>query len=111
MTLAAARFDIIVAPYPFTGQPASRRRPALVLSNAAWNTASGHVVCAMITSARQPAWPLDVPITDLASAGLTTACLVRMKLFTFGNSLVLRRAGALGAGDAAAVTGAIGNCF
>ena len=111
MSLMVARFDVIVVPFPFTDQAASRRRPALILSNPAWNTASGHAICAMITSARQSGWPLDVPITDLASAGLTTPCLVRMKLFTLDNKLIVRRAGALGQGDAAAVTAAIEQCL
>lgn len=108
MTAALARHDVIVVPFPFTDSAASRRRPALVLSSAGWNEASGHLVCAMITSARQSAWPLDVPVTDLASAGLTTACVVRMKLFTLDQRLVLRRACALGARDAGQVAQALG---
>lgn len=111
MTVTVARFDVIVVPFPFSDQATSRRRPALVLSNAAWNTASGHAICAMITSARQSAWPLDVPITDLASAGLNTACLVRMKLFTLDRGLIVRAAGALGGADADAVTTALGKCL
>jgi len=108
---ALARYDVIVVPFPFTDRAASRRRPALVLSEAGWNAASGHAICAMITSARQSAWPLDVPINDLASAGLGTPCLVRMKLFTLDRALVLRRTGTLGAGDAARVAAAVGSAL
>ena len=97
------RFDIVIVPFPFTDLPVTRRRPALVLSAAAWNAASGHIVCAMITSAGRSSWPLDVPVTDLASAGLTAPCVVRMKLFTIEAGFVVRRAGALGREDAVAI--------
>ncbi len=54
---------------------------------------------AMITSADQFAWTGDCPIHDLPTAGLTTACLVRLKLFTLDERLVIRKAGALAAAD------------
>ena len=47
-------------------------------------------------------WPLDVPIGDLASAGLPAPSIVRFKLFTLDQRLVrrtLRRLGTLGAED------------
>ena len=100
------RFAVVIVPFPFTDIPVTRRRPALVLSERGWNTASAHRVCAMITSARQSAWPLDVPVTDLAAAGLTVPCVVRMKLFTIPAGLVIRQAGMLDDNDAAAVRAA-----
>lgn len=92
-------FDIVVVPFPFTDRAATKRRPALVLSNAHFNQQAQHAVMAMITSADQFAWPGDCPIQDLTAAGLTTACLVRLKLFTLDERLVIRRAGALAAAD------------
>ena len=74
--------DVIIVPFPFTDRATTKRRPAVVLSNAAFNTATGHVIAAMITSAKQSAWSSDVAITDLAAAGLAVPCVVRMKLFT-----------------------------
>lgn len=93
-------FDVIIVPFPFTDRATTKRRPALVLSNAAFNTATGHIIAAMITSAKQSAWDSDVAITDLAAAGLAVPCVVRMKLFTLEAGLVLRRAGQLAAADA-----------
>jgi len=98
------RFDVVIVPFPFSDRPVVRRRPALILSGSGWNAASGHLVCAMITSARQSSWPLDVPVGDLSVAGLTAACIVRMKLFTLDRHLVERRAGSLAEPDRAAVT-------
>ena len=97
LTLQA--FDIVVVPFPFTDRAATKRRPALVLSNAHFNQQSQHAVMAMITSAEQFAWPGDCSIRDLTAAGLTTACLVRLKLFTLDERLVIRKAGALAAAD------------
>ena len=95
--------DVIIVPFPFTDRTTTKRRPALVLSNAAFNTATSHVIAAMITSAKQSAWASDVAITDLAAAGLAVPCVVRMKLFTLEAGLVVRKAGRLGAVDAEGV--------
>ena len=57
----------------------------------------------MVTSAGHSRWPLDVPLTDLATAGLPAPSVVRMKLFTLDDRLVERRVGTLGTEDAAAV--------
>lgn len=77
-----------------------KRRPALVLSDAkAFNKQVGQSVLAMITSARNSDWPLDVEIADLDSAGLPSSSVVRMKLFTLDNQLVIRKAGTLAEND------------
>lgn len=102
------RFDTVVVPFPFTDSAAAKRRPALVISNAdAFNTPSGHSVMAMITSAGNAAWPLDVAISDGNTAGLTAASLVRMKLFTLDNRFILRRLGQLGVADRKALAAAL----
>lgn len=91
---------VVVVPFPFTDRRVAKRRPALVLSaEKAFHHTSGHVVLAMITSNRHDPWPLDVPVRDLASAGLTTASVVRMKLFTLDQRLVLKTAGKLAPED------------
>ncbi len=97
--LSLELFDVVVVPFPFTDRKATKRRPALVLSSKLFNDSSGHSVLAMITSAEQSSWPGDLPISDIESAGLTTDCLVRMKLFTLDARLILRKAGSLAAPD------------
>ncbi|WP_202961180.1 hypothetical protein [Candidatus Symbiobacter mobilis] len=44
----------------------------------------GQVVLAMITSAKNAPWPLDIHIKNLAVAGLPAPSVVRCKLFTLG---------------------------
>jgi mRNA interferase MazF len=102
------RYDVVVVPFPFTDRASNIRRPALVLSDPTpFGAETGQCLLAMITRAVRSAWPFDVPITDLASAGLSKGGVIRMKLFTLDQSLVLRRVGALGDADRAAVRAAL----
>lgn len=99
-------WDVVVVPFPFSDKPGSKRRPALVLSQASFNQA-GHTVLAMITSKGHDPWPGDVPVTDLATAGLAVACIVRPKFFTLDNRLLLRQIGTLSAADVREVSTAL----
>jgi len=92
------RFDIVVVPFPFSEKTASKRRPALVISNQRFND-SGHTVLAMITTKGHQQWPGDYSITDLAETGLPPHCIIRLKLFTLDNRLILRQLGKLGDSD------------
>lgn len=99
---------MVVVPFPFADRAATRRRPALVVSRAdPLGNVVGHWVLAMITSAAHRRWPLDVPVGDLAAAGLPAPSVVRLKLFTLDGRLIERRAGALGADDAGHVRAAL----
>jgi len=101
-------FDVVVVSFPFADRAATKRRPALVLSDrAAFNASIGHVVLAMITSASHLDWPLDVTVSDLHAAGLSSPSVVRMKLFTLDERLILRKAGTLAAADRKAVAAAL----
>lgn len=103
------RFQVLRVPFPFTDRQAVKHRPALVLSDGKqFNDPAGHSVLAMITSAGNPPWPLDVPIADLLAAGLPAASKVRFKLFTLDHRLVLGVLGALAEADRVAVRAALG---
>jgi len=91
-------WDVVVVPFPFTDSPASKRRPALVLSSREFNATSGHSLMAQITKAKQSAWPGDFSIAN-EEAGLPEECIVRMKLFTIDNRLILKRTGRLSVSD------------
>lgn len=101
------KFAVVVVPFPFTDQNASKKRPALVVSDALFNGSVGHSVLAMITSAKHSNWLLDVAIADLFSAGLVSPSIVRMKLFTLDNRLIIRQSGVLNKNDQQAVTEAL----
>ena len=107
-TVSYERFDVVKVPFPFTDKAQAKKRPALILSaNAPFNALAGHSELAMITSAKNSAWPLDVDVTNLTAAGLPAPSVVRMKLFTLDHRLVLGKIGRLAASDEAAVTRAL----
>ena len=91
--------DVVVVPFPFVDHAAEKRRPSLVLSHSAFNDSHGHSICAMITTAARTKWPSDVAIENLKPAGLKYPCVVRWKLFTLPNAIILRRAGCLAERD------------
>jgi mRNA interferase MazF len=62
---------------------------------------------AMITSAANAPWPLDVTIKDLDAAGLPAPSVVRMKLFTLDHRFVLSKIGAFASSDQEAVRKAL----
>ncbi len=95
--------DVIVVPFPFVDAAGQKRRPSLVLSRKAFNETSGHTICTMITTAGRTRWLGDVAINDLSAAGLQRSCVVRWKLFTLPNEIILRQAGRLSARDHRAI--------
>jgi mRNA interferase MazF len=94
-----AAFSVVRVPFPFSERLAVKRRPAVVLSAPSFQVRSGHVLLAMVTSAEGSAWPLDWPILDLKQAGLKKPCLIRMKLFTLDERLLLEPLGQLAQAD------------
>jgi mRNA interferase MazF len=100
LTVTFKPFDVVVVPFPFTDSGKTKRRPALVLSSKGlFGKESGHTVMAMITSAKNSSWPLDIQIKNLESAGLTSPSVIRMKLFTLDNRFIIRKAGHLAEND------------
>lgn len=103
--------DIVVVPFPFVDVAAEKRRPSVILSRQAFNQSNGHSICAMITTATRSNWPSDIVIDDLAAAGLKQPCVVRWKLFTLPNEIILRRAGKLSESDRDSVAEAAQSIF
>jgi mRNA interferase MazF len=89
---------VVVVPFPFTEAPRSKRRPALALSTKTFNQ-NGHTVLAMITTKAHHPWPGDTDISDYRSVGLKTPCIVRLKIFTLDNRLILEQIGQLSDAD------------
>ena len=98
--------DVVVVPFPFVDRAEAKRRPALVLSKKRFNR-NGHTVLAMITTSARHPWPGDLGIKQRERTGLTTPCIVRLKLFTLDNRLIVKRIGHLADADRAKVTKSI----
>lgn len=97
--LPLATFPVVRVPFPFRDQRAERRRPAILISAPAFQKGSAHLLLAMVTTARHFSWPLDWPIQDLPPAGLRRPCLIRLKLFTLDERLILGQLVHLGEED------------
>ncbi len=96
-------FDVVAVPFPFTDRDATKRRPALVISNERFNQQHAQLVLAMITTATDNVWPSDVSLTDWQDAGLKVACHFRLKLFTLDQNLVVKTIGHLSSQDVQSV--------
>jgi mRNA interferase MazF len=70
-------WDIVKVPFPYADRPVRQRRPALVVAAGDIQTHHSLVWVLMITSADNRAWPSDVAVSDLATAGLPAASVVR----------------------------------
>ncbi|MDP1996755.1 MAG: type II toxin-antitoxin system PemK/MazF family toxin [Gallionella sp.] len=92
-------FDVVAVPFPLTDRDATKRRPALVVSNERFNQQHNQLVLAMITTATDNVWPSDVSLTDWQAAGLKVVCQFRLKLFTLDQALVLKTIGQLSSRD------------
>ncbi|MDA2926185.1 type II toxin-antitoxin system PemK/MazF family toxin [Acidobacteria bacterium AH-259-O06] len=92
------QWDVVVVPFPFTEKPTTKRRPALVASKRAFNE-NGHSILAMITTKAHHPWPGDVELKNYTTAGLDLACIVRLKLFTLDNRLIVKALGHLSETD------------
>ena len=101
-------FDVVRVPFPFSDLPLKKRRPALVVSShAAFGNESECAVVAMITTADNSLFPLDMPIVYWKEAGLLKACKLRMKLFTIEHTLIEKKLGTLQAVDRKSATAAL----
>ena len=69
--------DVIKVPFPYTDRSTRQSRPALVVSAGGIEEAHGLLWVVMITSAANRGWPGDVPVTNLAAAGLPAPSVVR----------------------------------
>ena len=88
--------DVILVAYPFGERAGGRKRPVLVISPIAYNSATGELVVAQVTSRiSAPARWGDYAIEAWKEANLPRPALVRARLATLSASLVLRRLGRL----------------
>lgn len=69
--------DVIKVPFPYTDRSTRQSRPALVVSAGGIEDAHGLLWVVMITSAANRGWLGDVPVSNLAVAGLPVPSVIR----------------------------------
>lgn len=95
--------DVVLVPFPFTDQTGIKKRPAVVVSSAAYHRARPDLILMPLTSQIRPSSGFgEHPITDWKEAGLLKPSTLKPILFTVERSLVLRRLGQLGESDRSA---------
>ena len=92
-TTAYSFGDVVLVPFPFTDQTASKKRPAVVVSADAYHQRRPDVIVMAVTSQiLRPAGALgEVLISDWQGAGLPKASLIKPVLATLEQRLILRK--------------------
>ncbi len=96
------RYEVVKVPFPFTDSKTSKVRPALILSSAkTFNSKVGLSIMIMITSMKESKdlWASDLIIDDLKAAGLPVPSIIRFKLFTLDDRLIIGPLGILAERD------------
>jgi len=92
--------DVIVVPFPFTDQTATKKRPAVVVSSEAYHRERPDIILMAITSQlRSAATVGEVAVADWQAAGLLKPSVIKPLLTTIEARLVLRQLGQLGTSD------------
>jgi mRNA interferase MazF len=100
--------DIVLVPFPFTNQAASKRRPAVIVSNLTYSAVRFDVVLMAVTSQlRVDRDLLEIPISHWQAAGLLKPSTIKPIFATLELVLVLRRLGALDRDDQTALRSGI----
>jgi mRNA interferase MazF len=100
--------DVVLVPFPFTSQAASKRRLAVVVSSPAYNASKPDIVVMAVTSQlRASALLGEVWLQDWHAAQLLKPSAVKPVLATLEQVTVIRRFGRLSADDLSSLKNAI----
>lgn len=92
--------DVVLVPFPFTDQSATKKRPAVVVSSDAYNRARPDIILMAITGHLSD-YPRigEVIVSGWREAGLLKASTIKPILATIENGQILRTFGKLGQSD------------
>ena len=92
--------DVVLVPFPFTDQSGNKKRPAVIVSSAAYNAARLDLILTAVASHfRSMASLGEVVVTHWQPAGLLKASVIKPVLATVEKGLVLRKLGRLEPSD------------
>jgi mRNA interferase MazF len=100
--------DVVLVRFPFTNQAAFKQRPAVVVSNAAYNTARPDVIIMAITSQLPSVFNAgEVLIREWQTASLLKPSMIKPVIATIEQNLILKQLGTLQETDLQALQRAI----
>lgn len=104
--------DIVLVPFPFTDQTATKRRPAVIVSSRAYNSERPDLIMMAVTSQLRPAltgmgWG-EVWVTNWQAAGLLKPSAIKPVVATLEQGLIIRTLGRLSSEDQDELHKAIG---
>jgi mRNA interferase MazF len=100
-SMAYAKGDVVLVPFPFRDRVAAKVRPALVVSGGPYNTGGDLVVAAITT--HPPRRSSDYALAGWRRARLVAHSTVRIQLATLAAARVLYRPGRISSRDLRAV--------
>jgi mRNA interferase MazF len=105
---ALAFGDIVLVPFPFTDQSASKQRPAVVISNARRNVVQPDVIIMAVTSQLAgSARSADVLVIEWQAAGLLKPSAIKPVIATLERALIIRKLGSLQPDDRTSLSAAL----
>jgi mRNA interferase MazF len=100
--------DVVLVPFPFTNQAASKQRPAVIVSAGRYNRVKPDIVVMAITSQFRASPTLgEVWLGQWRPAGLLKPSAIKPVFATLEQPLVIRKLGVLAAADQSALRKAI----
>ncbi len=92
--------DIVLAPFPFTDQTSSKKRPAVVVSSTTYHRERPDFIIMAVTSQVRPSAAFgEVLVTSWQAAGLLKPSTIKPVLTSIEKSLILRKLGRLNEAD------------
>ncbi len=94
------RGDVVLVPFPFSDQTATKKRPAVIVSSAQYNAMSRDVVILAVTSRTGKTPGIgECPVRDWQHAGLLKPSSIKPAISTIDRMLIYRKLGALSRPD------------
>ncbi len=98
--------DIVLSPFPFSGEEEFKSRPALVLASLPYGSGTDYLLCIITTQSAPDPYLIALDNADMESGRLSQDCHLRPAYtYTVSEHLIKRRLGRIKANKLDAVIG------
>ena len=88
--------DVVLVPFPFTDQTTTKKRPAVVISSAAYHDTRPDLILIAVTSQVRALGSVgEVIVSEWKGAGLLKPSVIKPVMTTIEKQLILRKLGQL----------------